>query len=307
MNDPIQVLDHGYVKHVAHLGTDESIIDAARMSTNGGFVSWEPYEGHPRGDAGLLTYLYKHQHMTPFEMADLVIEAQAPIFVVREWFRHRTMSFNEASARYAVMPDLHYLPPMDRMVKQDQKNKQAGAAELMDEDLSRGAIRIIEEEQVYLYQDYLAMLDGGLAREVARINTPVSRYTRFRAKANLRNWLQFLHLRLAENAQLEIRVYAEAVASIVKQLWPRTWELFEEYTRYGKHLSRTEAEQYRQVMQERHNTQHRIQKLQGDVTDLQSELAKHREACQRLLRWFKEGELPPGAATDRYFAIHVLS
>lgn len=305
MNEAIPVLDHGYVKYVAHLGTDESIIDAARMSTNGGFVSWEPYDGHPKGDAGLLKYLYRHQHMTPFEMGgDLVIEAQAPIFVVREWFRHRTMSFNEASARYAVMPDLHYLPPMDRMVKQDQKNKQAGAVEHLDEELSRGAIRIIEEEQVYLYQDYLALLDGGLAREVARINTPVSRYTRFRAKANLRNWLQFLHLRLAENAQQEIRVYAEAVASIVKQLWPRTWDLFEEYTLHGKHLSRTEAEQYRQVMQERHNHQHQVQKLQADNTELRQELAKHAEACRRLLECIRDGKSETAA---QEFAEWVLS
>lgn len=248
--EPIKCLNHGYVKYVAHLdvahlGTDASIIDAARMSTNGGFVSWEPYEGHPKGDEGLLSYLYRNQHMTPFEMCELVVEVQAPIFVVREWHRHRTFSYNEASARYAVMPDLHYLPPMERMVKQDQKNKQAGAAELLNEEDARGAIRLMEEEQTYLYRDYSGMLDAGLAREVARINTPVSRYTRFRAKANLRNWLGFLHLRMAENAQQEIRVFANAVAEIVKLLWPRTWALFEEHTLYGMHLSRTEAEEYR--------------------------------------------------------------
>jgi len=304
----IPVLDHGYVKYIAHLGTDEAIIDAARMSTNGGFISWEPYEGHPKGDAGLLKFLYKNQHLTPFEMGgDLVIEAQAPIFVVREWFRHRTMSFNEASARYAVMPDLHYLPPVERMVKQDQKNKQAGAEERLDNALAVTAQDLMKREQRWLYDDYKALIEEGLAREVARINTPVSRYTRFRAKANLRNWLQFLHLRMAENAQQEIRVFADAVAILVKQLWPRTWELFEEYTLHGKHLSRTEAEQYRQVMQERHNHQHQVQKLQGDVADLQAELAKHRDACHRLLRWFNDGKIPPAAAEDRDFAKWILS
>lgn len=242
--EPIKCLEHGYVKYVAHLGADESIIDAARMSTNGGFIAWEPYEGHPKGDAGLLSYLYRNQHMTPFEMCDLVIEVQAPIFVVREWHRHRTFSYNEASARYAVMPDLHYLPPLERMVKQDNKNKQAGASDQLDQEISVQIQALLKQEQRWLYHDYEAMLGEGLAREVARINTPVSRYTRFRAKANLRNWLGFLHLRMAENAQIEIRVFADAVAELVKLLWPRTWALFEEHTLYGKHLSRTEYAEY---------------------------------------------------------------
>ncbi len=218
MTEFIEVLDHGYVKYIAHLGNDEAIIDAARMSTNGGFVSWEPYEGHPKGDLGLLTYLYKNQHMSPFEMGDLIVEVQAPIFVVREWHRHRTMAYNEASARYAVMPDLHYLPPVERMVKQDQKNKQAGAEARLEGALAVTVQELMKREQRWLYDDYAALIEEGLAREVARINTPVSRYTRFRAKANLRNWLGFLHLRLAPNAQWEIRVFADAVATLVKQL-----------------------------------------------------------------------------------------
>lgn len=307
MTEFIEVLDHGYVKYISHMGSDSSIIDAARMSTNGGFVSWEPYEGHPKGDLGLLTYLYKNQHSTPFEMADLIVEVQAPIFVVREWHRHRTMSYNEASARYAVMPDLHYLPPVERMVKQDQKNKQAGAEARLEGALAVTVQELMKREQRWLYDDYAALIEEGLAREVARINTPVSRYTRFRAKANLRNWLGFLHLRLAENAQQEIRVFAEAVASLVKDLWPRTWELFEEYDRYGKHLSRTEAESYKQAMQQKLNMQHTIQTLRGEAAEMEADLSKLREACQRLLRWFNDGKIPPAAQEDRDFAKWILS
>ena len=239
-----KVLDHGYVKYIDAMGNDESIIEAARMSTNGGFVSWEPYEGHPKGDAGLLSYLYRNQHMTPFEMCDLIIEVRAPIFVAREWMRSRTQSYNEASARYAVMPDWHYIPEIDRMVKQSSGNKQAGGVERLSVVDSIVVQDTIASEQRRIYEGYSQALDKGLAREVARINTPVSRYTKFRAKANLRNWLQFLHLRMAENAQMEIRVYANAVAELVKEFWPRTYALFEEHTLHGKHLSRTEWVEY---------------------------------------------------------------
>jgi len=240
----IKVLDHGYVKLIDSMGSDEAIIEAARMSTGGSFVSWDPYEGHPKGDAGLLSYLYRNQHMTPFEMGDLIVEVQAPIFVVREWMRHRTFSFNEASARYAQMPDLHYLPPNERLVRQDSVNKQAGSQELIHPDAQDLATLFLKSEQEAVYGHYETMLRAGLAREVARINAPVSRYTRFRVKANLRNWLQFLALRLPENAQYEIRVFAEAVAQLVKAKWPRTYALFEEHTLHGKHLSRTECQEY---------------------------------------------------------------
>jgi thymidylate synthase (FAD) len=142
-----KVLDHGYVKLIDHMGTDESIIEAARMSTGKGFVSWNPYyicnhclntDVHfsscgykekalthmPRGDAGLLEHLYKNKHMTPFEMCELSIEVQAPIFVFREWHRHRTQSYNEFSARYSQMFNLHYVPEADRFLPKKSSNKQ---------------------------------------------------------------------------------------------------------------------------------------------------------------------------------------
>lgn len=244
MSEPIKVLDHGYVKHIASMGDDEMVIRAARQSTDGSFVSWEPYEGHPKGDAGLLSYLYKHQHMTPFEMCELVVEVQLPIFVAREWMRHRTFSYNEASARYAQMPDLHYVPSEKRMVKQATKNKQAGGQEMLDDNMSEACLYGIKSEQREVYYGYSLMLQRGLAREVARINTPVSRYTKFWCKGNLRNWLHFLGLRLHTDAQWEIREYAHAVAKIIREKWPRSWELFFEYDLHSRKLTRNEAYEF---------------------------------------------------------------
>lgn len=240
----LPVLNRGYVLDVASMGTEESIIEAARQSTSGGFVSWEPYDGHPKGDVGLLSYLYREGHSTPFEMCELLLEVQAPIFVAREWFRHRTFSYNEMSARYVQMPDVHYLPPPHRMVRQAKHNKQAGADEVLSEQDADFIAEQMEQDQIRLYENYDDAIRMGLAREVARVNTPVSRYTRFRVKGNLRNWLHFLKLRMAPNAQQEIRAYADVIAGIVKSKWPRTWELFEEWDLYGKRLSRTEYTEY---------------------------------------------------------------
>lgn len=243
----IRVLDHGYVKIVDRLGSDTTIIDAARMSTQGGFVSWDPYEGHPRGDTGLLEYLYKNQHMTPFEMCELVLEIQAPIFVFREWHRHRSQSYNEFSARYSQMPNLHYLPDPTRIQRQASSNKQ-GSAEALPLDVANRIIGDLDDAQQDVYEAYQEHLDHGVAKEIARINTPVSRYSKMRAKANLRNWLAFLALRMEKSAQYEIREYANAVAEVIKALWPRTYTLFEEYTLYGVKLSRQEKDQLRVLL-----------------------------------------------------------
>ena len=242
--DPVRVLDHGYILFVDSMGTEESIIEAARQSTSGGFVSWEPYEGHPKGDMGLLSYLYREGHSTPFEMCELLVEVQAPILVVREWMRHRTLSYNEMSARYVQMPNLHYIPPLQRLVKQGRHNKQGSDTEMLDQPVALEIQKAVELEQSVLYAHYEVMLQYGLTREIARINTPVSRYTRMRVKGNLRNWLNFLRQRMAPNAQQEIRAYAEVIGGMVKERWPRTWELFEEWDLYGKRLSRTEYAEY---------------------------------------------------------------
>lgn len=259
-----EVLDHGYVELVETWGSDERIIEAARMSTSKGFKGWGPIteckkcglaeslahpgapheymtveqfhcKGHEMntrsGDEKLLRYLYEHKHSTPFEMAGLVIEVQAPIFVFRQWHRHRTQSYNELSARYTPLPAVDYIPTVERLLSDGGKNKQAGTvkgAEDLDA-VTAAAVRVTMEslynEAERKYQEYLKL---GVPKELARAVLPVARYSCMRASANLRNWLAFLTLRMDSHAQYEIRVYAEAVGEFIAQHFPRTWELFAE-------------------------------------------------------------------------------
>lgn len=226
----INLLDHGYVEVVEHFGSDERIIEAARMSVDKGFVSWDPYDGHPKGDAGLLRYLYEHNHATPFEMAGLIIEVKAPIFVFREWHRHRTQSYNEMSARYVPLPDENWTPEIDRIIRgaTQRGNRQAeGLAELNLTAIRDWLDRLQDAYRTAqtVYEEGIAL---GVPKEIARAPVPVARYSRMRASANLRNWLGFLTLRTAPNAQEEIRVYAEAVAECLRASFPRTMELFDE-------------------------------------------------------------------------------
>jgi thymidylate synthase (FAD) len=183
------------------------------------------------GDEKLLRYLYDHKHSTPFEMAGLTIEVKAPIFVFRQWHRHRTQSYNEMSARYTPLPAEDYLPSVDRLMAEGGRNKQAGtvkgAGTLTERaaDNFREALKGQYKRAEDLYQ--MALADG-VPKELARVHLPVARYSAMRASANLRNWLAFLTLRLDPHAQHEIRVYAEAVGSFIAQAFPRTWELFTE-------------------------------------------------------------------------------
>ncbi len=222
----INVLDSGYVAPIETWGSDERIIEAARMSTGKGFQGWNK-------DEGLLAYLYNNQHMTPFEMAGMVIEVKAPIFVFREWHRHRTQSYNEMSARYIPLPDENYFPTIDRVldgIKTKTTNKQAmnndNGNEIDGADISEwlDALKVIYNAAQHHYQ---YGLDLGIPKELARLPVPVARYSRMRASANLRNWLAFLTLRMAPNAQWEIRQYANAVGELIAVAFPRTWALFE--------------------------------------------------------------------------------
>jgi thymidylate synthase (FAD) len=263
----IPVLDHGYVRFIESYGSDERIVEAARMSTAKGFLGWGPicswcgcpqvrarsegvqcpddgtsvvstyhenrsHEWTSQGDEKLLRFLYENQHNTPFEMAGMMIEVQAPIFVFREWHRHRTQSYNEMSARYTPLPDVNYVPTVERlMMNAGTSNKQAGTikdAESMTVETAgwfQKQLREIYEKDERLYQ---SALQTGVPKELARIHLPVGRYSRMMASANLRNWLGFLTLRMAPNAQWEIRQFANVVGVFLSQSFPRTWELFAE-------------------------------------------------------------------------------
>lgn len=227
-----EVLDHGYVRLVEDWGHGEArvpeagIVEAARQSTQGGFRGWA-------SDARLLRYLHEHKHSTPFEFAGMVIEVQAPIFVFREWHRHRTQSYSEMSARYAPVPDEHYLPTIERlmMVAEGTQNKQAGPlVGSKPLTLGRAALFQLELHESYAATNraYMQALEDGVPKELARLNMPVGRYSRMRASANLRNWLQFLTLRLDPAAQWEIRQYAQAVLGIVRERFPQVAALFAE-------------------------------------------------------------------------------
>jgi thymidylate synthase (FAD) len=183
-------------------------------------------------DEKLLRFLYENNHSTPFEMAGAIIEVQAPIFVFREWHRHRVpFSYNEMSARYAPLPDVNYVPTFNRvMTNANGTNKQAGtvagAAKLTDIPAQQWREKLEDayRAQEALYQEGLAI---GVPKELARLVLPVGRYSRMRASSNLRGWMNFLTLRQAENAQWEIRQYANALHDILVPLFPRSMELFD--------------------------------------------------------------------------------
>ena len=252
----IPVLDHGFIQLIDIMGCDERIVEAARQSTGKGFLGWGPLHGDDcqldkdgfgslgewvpgqctckpkEGDEKLLRYLWKNRHTSPFEQCDLSVAVQAPIMVFREWHRHRTQSYNEFSARYAQMPNNHYLPTLERIKLTSSTNKQAqGVAPLADDQAVQAWLKRAEQLQQAVYSHYEQGLDLGLPKEVARLNTPVSRYSRMVAKGNLLNWLKFLDLRMDVNAQWEIRQYANVIGSIVEKHFPRTWVLFNETRR----------------------------------------------------------------------------
>jgi thymidylate synthase (FAD) len=272
-----KVLDHGYIRLIDWMGTDETIIEAARMSTGKGFQAWEPHQRCKKcgtiqtpegvaytallpckhgeheierqpGDLSLLDYLWRMGHHTPFEMNEIHIEVYAPILVFRQWHRHRTMSYNEASARYAKMSEDHYLPTPERIQAQDKKNKQGSSGNL-DDDFKEDWLDTMKAEQGSVYQEYLRAVDCGVANETARLNTPVSRYSKMRVKTDLRNWLGFLKLRMHPHAQWEIRQYANVVGNeIIAKLFPRTWGIFQEHTLEGVNFSRTELKVVQELL-----------------------------------------------------------
>jgi len=250
-NEQRPILDHGYVQLVETWGSDERIVEAARMSTGKGFLGWGPQHDpscpatqqqpgsafggkcacEPKpGDEKLLRFLWENKHATPFEMGGLIVEVQAPIFVFREWHRHRTQSYNEMSARYTPLPDLNYLPTVERlMVNAAGSNKQAGTvkgSDTLTEERARSYQRKLERTYAEAEAFYQEALDAGVPKELARIHLPVGRYSRMRASMNLRNALAFITLRSAPAAQWEIRQFSDAVGALIAEAFPRTWALF---------------------------------------------------------------------------------
>lgn len=213
----INVLDHGYVRYVEHLGTDQRIVEAARVSYGA------PSKGE-EADKKLLGYLYKNRHTSPFEQCSITFNIKMPIFVMRQFVRHRTFRLNEVSARYTELPDEFYLPEEWR--GQDMKNKQGSVKWDQNQQICS-----IMADYAYgvAYDEYQKLIAEGVARELARIVLPVAIYTEIYVNCDLHNLMHFLRLRLDPHAQLEIRVFAEAMKSIATELFPWTMEAFDRY------------------------------------------------------------------------------
>lgn len=227
MTTQIPVLDKGYVELIETWGSDQRIIEAARMSTNKGFLGWGDDE--KPGDEKLLRFLWENKHATPFEMAGATFEIKAPIFVFREWHRHRTQSYNEMSARYTPLPDENYVPSLERMlmVNGESSNKQAtGTGDELTPEVATQWLNTLKATYALSQSLYEQGIKIGVAKELARLPVPVARYSRMRASANLRNWLAFLSLRMAPNAQWEIRQYADTVFDLLFIHFERTLKLF---------------------------------------------------------------------------------
>ena len=229
----IDCLD-GFVRLVDYMGDDSSIVQAARVSYGNG--TKKVHE-----DRGLIRYLIRHQHWTPVEMVEFKFHVKIPVFVARQWIRHRTANVNEISARYSEMKDEMYLPPLEQISSQSKDNKQGRNPEPFPEETSQSIQNIIAEGNEHQYKLYQSLLEMGVARELARTVLPVGHYTEWYWKIDLRNLMNFLALRLDPHAQWEIRVYAEAMAEIVKKAVPVAWEAFEDYILYSKHFSKAEV------------------------------------------------------------------
>lgn len=214
-----KVLDHGHVVLLDYMGSDSDIAAAARTSYGGGTRSISD-------DRKLLRYMMRHRHTSPFEMAEIKLHVHLPIFVERQWGRHRTASWNEISGRYSVLPDEAYLPAHGRVALQSTENKQ-GSGEPAPETLANRFIDSLKESYDESYEAYHWALNVGISRELARLSLPVATYTTKVWKCDLHNLLHFLQLRLS--AQEEIRQYAQVIADIVKELFPITWEAFQDY------------------------------------------------------------------------------
>jgi thymidylate synthase (FAD) len=227
------VLDRGFVRLVDYLGGDERVVQAARVSYGAGTRSY-------REDAGLIDYLLRHRHTSPFEQVGLTFHVKLPIFVARQWIRHRTARVNEVSGRYSVMKEEFFLPGAEDLALQSDDNKQGRREEALEAGQGEQIRGLLERGQRDAYRDYSGLIDQGLARELARINLPLSLYTEWYWQIDLHNLFHFLELRLDRHAQREIRLYAQVLLDITKKVAPRCCDSFERHILGGVNFSREE-------------------------------------------------------------------
>jgi thymidylate synthase (FAD) len=240
------VLDHGFVRVVDYMGNDSSIVQAARVSYGKGTKKVNE-------DRGLINYLMRHRHTTPFEMCDIKFHIKLPIFIARQWIRHRTASVNEYSARYSVLEDEFYIPAPENIAAQSKKNHQGRDEGRRLTDIEQNRIlEILKSDSRNGYDHYLEMMNedkngniideskDGVARELARMNLSLNCYTEWYWKINLHNLFHFLALRADSHAQYEIREYANIMLNMVQKWVPHAYSAFEKYRMGGKEFSRDE-------------------------------------------------------------------
>jgi thymidylate synthase (FAD) len=232
------VLDKGFVRLVDYLGGDDRIVQAARVSYAAGTKSW-------REDAALIDHLLRNEHTSPFEQVVLTFHVKLPIFVARQWIRHRTARVNEVSGRYSVMKDEFYLPRREDVALQSADNKQGRAQGAAPDALVDSAMARLEAGQKAAYEDYAALVDSGLARELSRIDLPLSLYTEWYWQIDLHNLFRFISLRLDPHAQLEIRAYAAVILDIARAVAPAATASFENHLLKGVRFSGRELEELR--------------------------------------------------------------
>jgi thymidylate synthase (FAD) len=240
----VPVLDHGFVRVVDYMGDDAAICQAARVSYGKGTKSVQ-------NDGGLIRYLMRHWHSTPFEMCEVKLHVKLPVFVARQWIRHRTANVNEYSARYSILDREFYIPAPEHIAAQSSVNNQGRGESLTGEEAAR-VLDILKSDSTRSYDNYQSMIsdDGqqGLARELARMNLPANIYTQWYWKVDLHNLLHFLRLRADAHAQFEIRVYADAICSIVADWVPFAYAAFEDYRLGGATLSGTALDCVRRML-----------------------------------------------------------
>ena len=235
------VLDKGFVRLVDYFGGDQRIVQSARVSYGEGTKSVSQ-------DGALIDYLLRHQHTSPFEQVVMTFHVKMPIFVARQWVRHRTGRMNEVSGRYSIMKDEFYVPAEDKVAPQSKDNKQGRATEAFDKNTADKIINQLEAGQKEAYENYSELIDSGLAREIARINLPLSLYTEFYWEMDLHNLFHFLKLRLDSHAQYEIRVYAELILEMCRKVAPMATESFINHMNEGVNFSGEEMDALRRVL-----------------------------------------------------------
>lgn len=240
LDKDIPVLDKGFVRLIDYMGGDERIVQAARVSYGAGTRSF-------RQDRGLIHYLLRNAHTSPFEQVQLSFHTKMPIFVARQWVRHRTARLNEISGRYSIMKDEFYLPSPDMVCCQSESNKQGRGKPLPSDD-AETFIAAMKEEQDRSYRSYQSYLESGVARELARANLPLSLYTEWYWQIDLHNLFHFLRLRMDPHAQYEIRAFAEAMAICAKAVSPLAYEALEEHMLGAVAFSRAESEALSRIL-----------------------------------------------------------